>query len=122
MSKKWKIIYWSVTAVFCLLALFSATMYFMKYEMVYSFFKGFGYPTYLIYPLAIAKLLGVVAIVSRKSVWLKEWAYAGFFFDFLLAFFAHYMISDGGEMMATIGIVFVLLSYFLEKKAFPNSN
>ena len=55
-------------------------MYFTKYEMVKGFFQSLGYPIYLIYPLATAKVLGIIAIITKKSRLLKEWAYAGFFF------------------------------------------
>ena len=53
--------------------------------MVVESFTQLGYPAYLIYPFATAKLLGLVAIWTKKSETLKEWAYAGFTFDFLLA-------------------------------------
>ncbi len=33
-------------------------------------------------------ILGLIAIWSNKSATLKEWAYAGFFFNFVLAFLA----------------------------------
>ncbi len=117
-----KIIYWIATAILCLLMAFSASMYFMKTEMVMGFFTTLGYPTYLVYPLATAKILGIIAILSRKSPLLKEWAYAGFFFDTVLAFFAHYMIGDGQGGMAAVGIIVVIVSRFFEEKAFSTSN
>lgn len=74
-----KIGYWVATGIMCAIFIFSATMYFTKYEMVKGFFEELGYPSYLVLPLAIAKILAVVAIISNKSKILKEWAYAGFF-------------------------------------------
>lgn len=74
-----KAIYWISTVIFCCIFIFSAILYFTRYEIVKGFFQALGYPVYLIYPLAIAKVLGVIAIVSKWSVLLKEWAYAGFF-------------------------------------------
>lgn len=87
--------------------------------MISEFFVNMGYPTYLIYPLAIAKLLGLVAVWGNFSKWLKEWAYAGFFFNTVLAFFAHYMISDGQHMGAVIAFLAVLVSYFTGKEVRP---
>jgi uncharacterized membrane protein YphA (DoxX/SURF4 family) len=40
-----------------------------------------GYPAYFATILGIWKLLGAIAIVSPGLPRLKEWAYAGFFFD-----------------------------------------
>ena len=64
-------------------------MYIFNYEMVETMFTSFGYPTYIIYPLAGAKLLGLFAIWNPKFNVLKEWAYAGFFFDAVLASGSH---------------------------------
>ena len=83
------------------------------------FFKHLGYPTYLIYPLATVKILAVVAILSRKSAFLKEWAYAGIFFDVILAFTAHTVV-DGGGTMALAGIILVIVSRFLDGRVFKD--
>ena len=47
---------------------------------------------------------------------LKEWAYAGFFFDFILAFFAHVMSGDGEQTAALIAMVLLITSYVYSKK------
>jgi len=111
-----KIIYYIATGLLSLLMLFSASMYFFNNGEVQGMFTNFGYPTYIIYPLAVAKLLGLVAIWQNKSQALKEWAYAGFFYDIVLAFFAHYMISDGEQGGAVVGLIFLSVSYFYSKK------
>ncbi len=113
-----RIIYWIATAIFCGIMLFSATMYFTKYEMVKGFFHSLGYPTYIIYPLAVAKLMGVIAILSRKVTFLKEWAYAGFFFDTIFALAAHVFAKDGGYMMALVAMIMIVISRIYEGKAF----
>ena len=96
--------------------LYSASMYFTKPEMIKGFFEHFNYPTYLVYPLAILKILGVIMVLWRKSMWLTEWAYAGFFFDVILAFFAHVMINDGEQTGAIVAIILLITSYFTSKK------
>lgn len=116
--KRDKIIYWIATGLLTLLMLFSAYNYFFNYDMMSGFFIHFAYPAYLVYPLAIAKILGLVAIHTKLSDTLKEWAYAGFFFDTSLAFFAHYMTDGTGYQMALAGIVFVVVSYVYEKRVF----
>ena len=79
-----------------------------------SFFESFNHPSYIVYPLAILKILGVIMILWRKSDWLTEWAYAGFFFDVVLAFFAHYFANDDVNF-TLIGLILILLSYFFGK-------
>lgn len=58
-------------------------------------FTGLGFPTYLIYWMAAAKILGLVAIWTNFSPTLKELAYAGFTFNCLLAISAHINVNDG---------------------------
>jgi hypothetical protein len=115
-----KIIYWISTAICCGMMAMSAFMYFTRTAEVEGFFTHFSYPTYLLIPLAIAKVLGIIAIVSRKSQMLKEWAYAGFFFDGLLAAYAH---SHAGEspIMALVLAASVLLSRYFGERAYPHS-
>ncbi len=119
-TKTIKIIYWISTGLLTLLMLFSAGNYFFNHEAIVNAFEALGYPTYLIYPLGIAKLLGLIAILTRKYSTLKEWAYAGFFFDFILAFFAHIMVGDGEFAGALVAMILLFASYFSEKKAFQD--
>ena len=114
-----KILFWVSTGMLTLIMLFSVYNYFFNNDLIVGFFENMGYPTYIIYPLAIAKLLGLVAIWGNFSKSLKEWAYAGFFFNVVLAFFAHYMVSDGEHMGAVIAIIAVLTSYFTGKEVRP---
>ena len=96
--------------------LFSVSMYFFKHNDIVGAFANFGYPSYLIYPYAIAKLLGLFAIWNPNFKVIKEWAYAGFFFAFILAFFAHYMIGDGEQTGALMAFVLLIVSYIFNKK------
>jgi len=114
-----KILFWVSTSMLTLIMFFSVYNYFFNHQAIVDFFENMGYPTYLIYPLAVAKILGLIAVWGNFSKWLKEWAYAGFFFNTLLAFFAHYMVSDGEHMGAVIAFVVVLISYFTGKQVRP---
>ena len=115
-KKRNRIIYLASTALLTLMMIGSAGMYIFNYEMVSEVFAKLGFPSYIIYPLAIAKILGLIAIWTKKSEMLKEWAYAGFFFDFILATFAHIMINDGEYAAALAALILLLVSYFWEKK------
>lgn len=107
-----------VTGLFTLLMGFSASMYFAQHEMVVAKFTVLGFPSWIIYPLAIAKLLGLVAIWTNKSKMLKEWAYAGFVFELMLAIGAHVSIGDGEQWAAVAGLVMVVISYVFHRKIY----
>ena len=115
-----KIVYWGATGLLSVLMIVSTTMYFVKYNDIILTFGKLGFPSWIIYPLAIAKLLGLIAIITKKSEMLKEWAYAGFFFNFILAFSAHISINDREFVGALIALILLVLSYVFEKKM--NSN
>lgn len=111
-----KIVFYTSTGLLTLLMLMSAGMYFFNHETVAGMFKNFGYPTYIIYPYGLAKILGLVAIWFFRGKFLNEWAYAGFFFAFILAFFAHIMIGDGEQWAALVAFILLVVSYIFSKK------
>ena len=113
--KKIKLAFWISTILLCIVPLFSASMYLTKYEMVAGFFEFLGYPTYIIYPLAALKITAVIVLLVNKGIRLKEWVYAGLFFNFTLAFFAHIMMHDGGQGTALVGLILLVSTYILNR-------
>ena len=111
-----KIIYWVSTGLLSTLLLMSAGMYVFNNAEVSGMFTAFGYPIYIIYPLAVAKISAVAVLLTQKQSKIKEWAYAALFFEFILAFFAHIMISDGGQMAAVIAMILLVVSYIYGRK------
>lgn len=108
-----------VTGLFSVMMVGGASMYFLQNDQVREAFTNLGYPTFIIYPLAIAKLLGIVAIWTNQSKMLKEWAYAGFVFDFLLAISSHLNVSDGEQWGAVVALILVSISYYYHRKLYP---
>lgn len=53
-----------------------------------------GYPVYFLTLLGIGKMLGVAAVLVPGFRWIKEWAYAGFFFMMSGAVASHLISSD----------------------------
>ena len=96
--------------------LFSAGMYIFNNEVATTAFTSLGFPTFIIYPLALLKILGLIAIWTRKSKILTEWAYAGFTFNTILATTAHINVGDGEFGAAMVALVLVLTSYFFYQK------
>lgn len=54
-----------------------------------------GYPVYFATIMGVWKLLGAIAIVVPGIPRLKEWAYAGFFFDLTGAAATRAFVGDG---------------------------
>ncbi|HBH06945.1 MAG TPA: hypothetical protein DDX92_10140 [Flavobacteriales bacterium] len=111
-SKVNKITYYVSTGLLSAMALMSAGMYFFDYPNVAEEIARLGYPTYIIYPLAVLKVLGITAIWTNFSSRLREWAYAGFFFNFVLAMGAHIAVNDGDQYGALAALILLALSYF----------
>ncbi len=113
-----KIIYWISTGIMCLIFAFSAGMYFMNYNEIVDLFPTLGFPGWLVAPLGVAKVLGIMAVLLKPSKLLKEWAYAGFFFDAALAWAAHSYAGDGQEGGAILALVATIVSRIYDEKLF----
>ena len=120
--KTTNILYWVFTIFFAGLMIFSAIPNIMLDKNTMEIFvKGLGYPAYFIQLLGIGKLLGSIAILIpglNKTV--KEWAYAGLFFDLIGATYSGIAASKGHVDPAMVGmfiwIVPGILSYIFWKK------
>ena len=116
--KKTKIIYWIFTVLLIAMMLMSAVTSFMPSPEGEAMMKTIGYPYNVLYLLAVAKILGIIALLVPGFARLKEWAYAGFTFDLIGATYAFLMvgtpITDLIFMLA--GLVFVCGSYIYHHK------
>lgn len=113
-----KIAYWIVTGLFCLMMLAGAAMEIFSFHQSVKFLYQLGFPDFIAYVLPVTKILGVIAIATRKFKALTEWAYAGFFFDFVLAALAHYFSGVPSPIAAIVALVFLMTSYALGKKVY----
>ncbi len=109
------VLYWTSTAILCGIFLYSAFMYYTKTEIIKGFFESFNYPTYIVIPLAVLKIIGVVIVLWRPSRWLTEWTYAGFFFNLVLATAAHHYAGHGIMGFSFCGLIAIFPSYILGK-------
>jgi hypothetical protein len=116
--KKTNIFYWIITGLFAAFMLFSSIPDIMMVPDAVTMITGLGYPKYLIPFLGVAKLLGVIVILLPGFPRLKEWAYAGLFFDLIGATYS--IISTGGFQASVLFMVlpigFLFLSYYLWHK------
>ena len=104
-----KIAYWSSTAIVALMLLF-ALSYLTGSEQVVSGFAKAGYPQHLRIVLGIAKPAAAIVLLLPGIVLLKEWAYVGAAFAWVMASIAHYSAGDGVQIWSLPLALLVLLS------------
>lgn len=116
MNKRDNIIYIIATALFSLMLFGGAITYFVNYEMTSEMFTQLGVPTEIIYPLAVAKILGVIAICFIRIPMLKSLAYLGFALDLILAMAAHLNAGDDKFYGPILPLLLLSVSYIFYRK------
>jgi hypothetical protein len=107
-----KIIYWVSTGLLAALSSFAAFTYLSGSPQAVQGFAHVGYPQQLRIILGIAKPLGAIVLLVPGLPKLKEWAYAGFTFAWISAFFAHHLAKEGPKaFMPLILLVVLFISY-----------
>lgn len=112
------IIYWAITGLFCFMFVFSAIWSLVDMTETKEVTRKLGYPEFIVIPLAIAKLFGVIAILVNKYRTIKEFAFAGFLYDVVLATLGHYYHPnvDTGIELALFGLFLWFLAYYADKR------
>ena len=92
----------------------SGIMDWIEFEPIAEGIAKLGYPAYVLKILGTCKIAGAVVLAVPAFPRLKEWAYAGFTFDFLGAASSHALNGDGvGELMPPLIVLGILAaSYF----------
>jgi uncharacterized membrane protein YphA (DoxX/SURF4 family) len=68
-----------------------------------------GYPVYVLLFLGVWKILGAAAIIAPGFPRLKEWAYAGTFFQITAAAASHALVGDPINLIYPIIVMIVTL-------------
>ncbi len=111
--KSHKIIFWTATI---LIFLFEGVMPALtsQTEMAKEGIRHLGYPDYFGVALTVFKVLGaLILIIPQVPARLKEWAYAGFTFDFLFAFISNWAVDglNGATFFPIIVLAVLMVSY-----------
>ncbi|TXE13272.1 DoxX family protein [Algoriphagus aquimarinus] len=117
-TKRNKIIFWSATTFIFLFegvmpALTSQT------ELAKEGARHLGYPMYFGNALVIFKVCGsLILMIQKFPKRVKEWAYAGFTFDFIFACISHYAIDGFGfqTIFPLIILAVLMVSYIYYHK------
>jgi hypothetical protein len=107
-----KIAYWASTTVVAV-ALLGALSYLTGSEQVVSGFAKAGYPQHLRIVLGIAKPAAAIVLVLPGLPLLKEWAYAGVTFAWIMATISAYSGGEGAQawVMPLVLLALLVVSY-----------
>lgn len=111
--KTTKILFWTTTI---LIFLFEGVMPALtsQSELAKEGLRHLGYPEYFGNALVVFKILGVLTlIIPQVTGRVKEWAYAGFAFDFIFASISHFAVDgmDFQGFFPLIVLAILMVSY-----------
>jgi uncharacterized membrane protein YphA (DoxX/SURF4 family) len=114
MTRAHKIIYWVSTLWLALGLTSTGIVQLIKIDEEVDQMTRLGYPGYMLTILGTWKLLGVVAVLAPRFPLIKEWAYAGIFFNMSGAVVSHLVSrSDPKDLFGPILlIVLTVVSWY----------
>jgi hypothetical protein len=119
-AKTTNLIYWIATIIFSILMIFSAVGGLQpSQQAIQIIHDGLGYPIYFIQFISVAKIIGAIVILIPGLNRIKEWAYAGLFFDLFGAIFSGVAAAGKFDPMMLTLIAWILpgiISYYFWHK------
>jgi uncharacterized membrane protein YphA (DoxX/SURF4 family) len=111
LEKVRRIGYWAATGILAAQFVLGGVMSLARPAPVLAGMEHLGYPAYFALILGSWKILGALALLAPRLPRLKEWAYAGIFFDLTGAAFSHAASGDApGEIAAPLLFVVLLFA------------
>jgi len=115
-TKTNNLVYWISTIIFSALMLFSAAGGIKpSQQSIQIIHDGLGYPIYFIQFISVAKILGVIIILIPGLGRIKDWAYAGLFFDLAGAVYSGIAASPKFDPLILTMIIWIvpgIVSYY----------
>jgi len=89
-----------------------------KNPIVWDISVRLGYPSHFIYILGVAKLSGIIVLlIPDRLIRLKEWVFAGLFFDIIFAFFSNLVVlTPIAAIDAVVAFIMVGVTYLMFRK------
>jgi hypothetical protein len=119
-TKTTKTIYW--TGIVLTSLWFGASGFFelTTNPIVWGITQQLGYPEHFIYLLGVMKVAGVITLlIPNKFLRLKEWVFAGVFFDITFAFFSKLaVLGFPATIDAIIAFIMVSVTYIMFRKLY----
>jgi phosphate/sulfate permease len=92
-TKTIKIIYWVLTVIFVLFMAMDGGAGIAREKTGQEVMRHLGYPIYIMVITGVFKVLGAIAIAQNSLKTIKEWAFAGFFINFVGAFASRALLA-----------------------------
>jgi hypothetical protein len=119
------ITYWTFTVLLVFELAAGSLWNLLQIEWVRVQLNHLGYPLYYTYISGLWQIGGAAVIIAPGFPRLKEWAYAGSFFQFSGAVASHLLAGDGAEAWLTplVFLMFVIVSWALRPadRRLPNA-
>jgi hypothetical protein len=113
-------LYWIATGLFSALFLGSAVFGLLDLKASEVEWAHLGYPWWTFFALTIAKVVGVATIVSnRLPRVVKDFAFAGFLYDLLLAAGAHLAIPEVNVALPIAASGIWVFAFIMDSRRFP---
>lgn len=107
-SRRRLVAYWFTTVLIALEMAMGGAWDLGRTQYVRSIMDHLGYPHYMLFILGFWKTSGAVAILIPRFTRLKEWVYAGIFFNYTGATSSHLFAGDGRRVWAVPAIFAVI--------------
>ena len=107
------VVYWLLTLVITFELAAGALWDLLRIEYVRVVLAHLGYPMYLLTILGVWRIPGALALLVPRFPRLKEWAYAGTFFNYTGAAASHFLAGDPAAKWVgpLVFSVFTLISW-----------
>src|SRR5215510_8816410 len=119
------ITYWTFTVLLVFELVAGSVWNLLQIEWVRVQFNHLGFPLFFTYILGVWQIGGAAVIISPRFPRLKEWAYAGCFFQFSGAVASHVLAGDVVNVWLPplIFLIFVIASWALRpaERRLPNA-
>src|SRR6185295_18131998 len=102
--------YWISTGLVAFAFAFGGVADLARFPDMIAGMSHLGYPVYLASLLGLWKVLGAIAVLAPGNARLKEWAYAGMFFDLTGAAYSHASSGDPAGRILTPIVLLALVA------------
>jgi hypothetical protein len=115
-------LYWIATGLFSAVFIGSAVFGLLDLDASKIEWARLGYPWWTFFFLTAGKLVGVATIVSNKLPRVvKDFAFAGFLFDLLLALGAHLAFPEINALLPISVLAIWWFAFAMDSKRFPRN-
>ncbi|WP_407572488.1 hypothetical protein [Deinococcus altitudinis] len=112
-TRRWYLV---AVSLFALLFVGSAVLTLVDTAGAYEEYRHLEFPTWLQYPQRLAKLLGVAAVLFSRSRVLKDFAFAGFLYNLLLALGALIAQHDSNIYRPLAGLALWCFAFVMDRR------